>query len=57
MEKEEWKYQVWVGNDLMLETFDQAEALSTFYGIPVGQVPSKRRALIRTITMLEDGEQ
>lgn len=57
MDKEEWKYQVWVGNELVLETMDQAEALDTYHQLPVGQVASKRRALTRAITMLEDGEQ
>lgn len=58
MEKEIWKYKVWIGPDCVLETIDKEEAIKTFNDLPsgAGQPASKRRGLTQEKTLLEDGE-
>lgn len=56
METETFKYQVCIGNEIVLETEDRVEAFYTFNALPsgVGQPASKRRSLTRIKILLED---
>ena len=50
------KYEVWVGNDLILSTEDKSEALKKYAEIPSGKgkAPSKRRSLYKVKILKED---
>lgn len=58
MEKEVWKYQVWLGPNLVFESIDKLEALEYFNSLPsgVGKPSSQWRGLTQTKTLIDDGE-
>ena len=50
------KYEVWVGDDLIISTEDKSEALLKYAEIPSGkgQAPSKRRRFVKCKILKQD---